>query len=159
MTDGDYKITIEGPETKVSRAVDEEVANSILTQLLGGGSPFTSTGQGTSTKNTREGNKESESSQTPNSVPVNEFMAGLNIDNNVDRIAAVALYLRDQLGQRSMNKDEIANWFQKSGQAAPKNLPRDIQSAVKKNLIAEDNNEGGQYFVTNTGENALRNTD
>ena len=50
-------------------------------------------------------------------------MAELNINNNVERIAAVALYLKDVQGSNRIDKDEITDWFQKAGLATPKNLP------------------------------------
>ena len=156
-----YKITIEGPGISVTREVEEKTAFSILSIALGNKSGSGLTEQEASISETNTGDEKStpSSETTTNDVSIGEFMADLKIGNNVERIAAVALYLKDVQGSNRMKKDEVTDWFQKAGLVAPKNLPRDIQSAVKKRLIAEDNNDSERYFVTQTGERTLRATD
>lgn len=145
----------------MTRDVQEEVALSILSIALGNKSGFVQTERTAKTEDTSTGDEKStpSSREATSDVSIGEFMADLKIDNNIDRITAVALYLKDELDRSRMEKDEINDWFQKAGHAAPKNLSRDINSAVKKRLIAEDNSNSGRYFVTATGEKALRATD
>jgi hypothetical protein len=152
-----FKVTVEGPGTNVTREIKEEVAFHIIAMAFGNKGGLGPAGPASG--DDKAGTKVGEQPPNPkitSKVSIGEFMADLKIDSNVERIAAVALYARDVLGQSRIEKSEITDWFQRAGHPAPKNLPRDIQSAIKKRLIAEDNSETGLYFVTATGEKELR---
>ena len=92
-------------------------------------------------------------------MAIGEFLADLNIDNNADRIAAIALYLKEQLDQPLISRDELPSWFQRAGETIPKNLVRDLTTAIKQKVVAEDHTSAGHYYITGTGEKKLRSTD
>lgn len=88
-----------------------------------------------------------------------EYLDDANPGNNFERIAAVALYHREVLGQARVPRDDIPKWFQRAGRAVPKNLSRDIRYALKRGLIAEDHAEADKYYVTRKGEELLRSSE
>ncbi|MDP9200534.1 MAG: hypothetical protein M3P26_01195 [Gemmatimonadota bacterium] len=92
------------------------------------------------------------------SVTIGEFISDLNVKNNAERIAAIALFMDEQQDQRLVPKEDFPSWFQRSGEAPPKNLIRDLQTAVARRLVSEDHSKAGYYFVTKTGTDLLRGT-
>lgn len=85
-----------------------------------------------------------------------EFLDEVQPGNNFQRIAAIALYRRDYLGEDSVSRDELPKWFQKAGRPAPKNIARDIRWALKRGLVAEDPEQDDLYYVTKKGVDELR---
>jgi hypothetical protein len=84
-------------------------------------------------------------------------MSELVINSNDERIAAIALYLREIDHQSQVTKEELPGWFQRAGEAAPANPTRDLKRAVSNKLLAEDTNTADSYYVISTGANKLRN--
>lgn len=145
MSEKAFKVAISGPGISIEREVEEGVIPRLVAILVGGTSPAGSDSAASSAA------RESSSGTT-----IAEFLADLNISGNAERIAGIALFLRDVLKRNRVRRDELAEWFQRAGEPAPRNLPRDIRSAVTQRLIAEDHARTGEYLVTETGVRALQ---
>lgn len=72
------------------------------------------------------------------------------------KIAVLAKYLYDQLGQSSFSPDELRIYFKKMGDE-PKNFLRDLKKAVELQYIVLSNEGNNQYELTDKGSNAVQN--
>lgn len=161
MPDKEFKLEIKGPGVNISQDLDGKQVLRVLSIAFGDGSEPEINNQNLAqggSSGGKEGAGSSETEATSANVSIGEFMADLQISSNIDRIAAVALYLREQLNKPQITKDDVPDWFKRAGEAAPKNLARDLSNAVRRKLIAEDPNNPGHYYVTATGEKNLRNS-
>ncbi|MGI9180035.1 MAG: hypothetical protein ACR2H9_06000 [Longimicrobiaceae bacterium] len=161
MSERPYKITVEGEGTKIEREINQNQLLQVLAVILGGG--------GVTAQMPIAAGVEVEDGGVSHTAPhpgavrnrtadqtVGEFLSRCNAGSNAERIAGIALYLEEHLGEASITKDALPTWFRKAGLPIPKNFPRDIAQAVKRNLIAEEHDQDGQYFVTGTGKQHLR---
>lgn len=160
-----YQVTIEGEGTRIERRIDQHQLLRVLSVVLGTGGggvaesgalggasgPSPSAGSASATAVSARGRQ---GDQT-----IGEFLSGCNAGSNAERIAGIAMYLQEYLGDESVSKDALPTWFRKAGLPIPKNLPRDLAAAVKKNLIAEEHDQDGLYYVTGTGKHHLRGRD
>lgn len=161
MSELPYRVTVEGEGTRIEREIGQEQLLRVLAVILGGaGAPLHHpVGGGVAAEAGSAGTSTPAASPArsrPTDLTVGEFLNGCNAAGNAERIAGIAMYLEEQLGEGSVSKDVLPTWFRKAGYAIPKNLSRDISTAVKKNLIAEEHDQAGQYFVTVTGKQHLR---
>lgn len=147
MEDQPYSVRVSGPGLEMTKSVDQHVALNVLNVVMGG-TPSASAGVTQVRGTSGQGNGPK--------VTVGEFLASLTLKNNQDRIAGIALYLREYQDRDRVTRDELSSWFQRAGEAAPKNLNRDLRSAVKSKLVAEDHERAGEFFVTATGESRVR---
>lgn len=144
MSEKPFKVLVQGPGMSIEREIGEGVLPRLLSLLIG------------------DAAQEAASSGAPGAVQreggtsVGEFLSDLNISSNPERIAGIALFAREVLGRDRIQRDELPEWFQRAGQPAPKNLLRDLKTAVAQRLIAEDHTRAGEYLVTDTGTKTLR---
>lgn len=160
MADGAFKVTVQGPDINVTREVSEGLALRIVSLAIGSGSESAAPERSATTESSTSPNAvaPAQSGQEATPESVGEFMSELNINGNSERIAAIALYLRDTKGQPQVTKEELPEWFQRAGEVAPGNLTRDLKKAISDKLLAEDTNTEDSYYVTSTGVNKLRNS-
>lgn len=136
----EFVIKVTGPGIDVSQKVDGPTALSTL-QLLWGPADLPAA-LPVAHQRTRG---------SVGQVAVGEFLSGLHVTNNPEKIAGIALYAREHLGQDRIQKAEVLDWFATAGEPAPRNLTRDLQNAISRRLIAEDHAKRGHYYVTQTG--------
>ena len=79
-------------------------------------------------------------------------------------ISQFTLYANTRRGRRpsfteAAQPDEAGALFQRAGEVPPKNTSRDVNTAVKKRLIAEDAGNPGCYRITKTGEKSISRTE
>lgn len=140
--DSPYSVKLSGPGLELTKAVDQHVALRVLEVVMGD----------VNTVPTRPGGLQPGREDIRPETTIGEFLAGLTLRNNQDRIAGIALYLRDHLGEIRVPRDDFPIWFQRAGEPAPKNPIRDLNRTVAKKLIAEDHERPGEFFITSTGE-------
>jgi hypothetical protein len=145
MSEKVFKVKVQGPGISIEREVAEMALARLLPLLLLPDSPMTP-----------EDLPSSSDQRTASNITIGEFLSDLNIRSNPERIAGIALFLREALDRETVARDELPAWFQRAGQPAPKNLIRDVKAAVAQRLIAEDHARGGEYLVTETGVRTLR---
>jgi hypothetical protein len=144
----DFSIQIEGPGLTLKREVEEAVVLRILGVLLGSKAQtmFTQTS----------------GLQSPAAPPVvvanlgespREYLDRAGAKTNPEKITALGLYLRAQ-GAESFTPRNLRDLFVSAGEAAPRNLPRDIKNTVRAGLLAARPDQPDNYYVTNRGEAA-----
>jgi hypothetical protein len=85
-----------------------------------------------------------------------EYLHSVGAKKNPQRILAIAAYLRD-LGQDRVSKAEIKSRFPEAGEKVPGNYPRDFTNAIKNRWLAQAPDKKDSYYVTRTGDTALKN--
>jgi hypothetical protein len=144
----DFSIHIEGPGLTLNREVEEALVLRILGILLGSKAQtmFTQTS----------------GLQSPAAPPVvvanlgespREYLDRAGAKTNPEKITALGLYLRAQ-GSESFTARSLRDLFVSAGEAAPKNLPRDIKDTVRAGLLAARPDQPDNYYITNRGETA-----
>jgi hypothetical protein len=138
-----YKVSIQGEGISIERDAPAAILPRLLALLIGdsSGSP------------TPDGHAAPRSEAK---TSIAEFLTELNISSNPERIAGIALFVREILGRDRVARDELPEWFQRAGQPAPRNLIRDVKNAVAQRLITEDHARAGEYLVTESGIRAVR---
>jgi len=58
-------------------------------------------------------------------------------------------------GKETFVREDIKARFQSARERLPANFPRDFSVAIGKGLIAEDHTNGGYYYVTKKGVQAV----
>lgn len=86
---------------------------------------------------------------------VGEFLARHQAQRNVEKIAAIAQFLKDS-GQERFSSDQIKEQFPRAGEKVPGNYPRDFRWAIQSKWIAEDHQNPKTYYITNTGSGAVK---
>jgi hypothetical protein len=82
----------------------------------------------------------------------NEFVQAANPVRHLDKITALAVYLKRARSQDSFSADDIKKLYPAAGLGSPSSLYRELNKAVRAGFIAK--HEDGSYYVTGTGETA-----
>lgn len=154
---GDFTVEIEGPGMSVVRQTDGATVAGVVRLLFAGenGNGLESMLVDKATADNGRAAGEGPPAEEPQ-ISIGEFLDQVGASNNFQRIAAIALYHREHLGEQFVAQRDLPGWFERAGRSAPKNLSRDVREAIKRRLIAERTEEDGQLFVTGTGEEQLR---
>lgn len=154
---GEFTVEIDGPGMSVTRQTDGATVAGVVRLLFAGenGSGLESVLVDKATAGNGEVTAHNAPAEEPQ-ISIGEFLDQVGATNNFQRIAAIALYHREYLGERFVEQQDLPTWFERAGRSAPKNLSRDVREATKRRLIAERTEEEGQLFVTGTGEEQLR---
>lgn len=91
----------------------------------------------------------------PTKVSLREFLDEAKATTKPDQIVAIGQYMSVHEGKDVFTRDEIKSRFQSARERLPSNFPRDFGTAIAKGLIAEDHAEGGKYYVTKKGIQAV----
>lgn len=148
VKDTEFVIVVTGPGVDVKKNVDGPTALHALQLLWSPADVAPSQGPIGSKPTTRR--------STGAQVAIGEFLSSLHATNNPEKIAGIALYVRDHLGQDRIQRADVLDWFATAGEGAPRNPTRDFQNAINRKLIAEDHAKRGHYYVTGTGVEHLR---
>lgn len=89
-----------------------------------------------------------------NMMTPRQFINQAGAKTNVQKIAVIAKYLKDQ-GREVFVRSEIVEEFRRAGEVSPKNIGRDIKEAVIAGYICESPDQTGEYYLTNEGEEAV----
>lgn len=158
MSDAMYKLSITGPGVAIERDITDGQLIQIVSIALGSESWPVVPPSGNLPVDLEVSAPDSRSAPPSTQKPklsIREFISSLKTDSNPARIAAIALYIREHLGEDRLDRGSIANWFTKAGLSVPRNLPRDIQNAVRQGLIAVDPQSSDRFYVTAKGEKEL----
>ncbi|MGH7879905.1 MAG: hypothetical protein ACREQD_10470, partial [Candidatus Binataceae bacterium] len=82
-----------------------------------------------------------------------EYLDRSGAKANPSKITALGLYLRAQETE-SFTSRNIRDLFVAAGEAAPKNLSRDINRAIQAGWLASRPDQTDAYYITNRGEGA-----
>jgi len=84
------------------------------------------------------------------SLALNEFCQSMNLTNNYDRIAAIAVYLK-QNSQLNLFRKDVKDLFARAGFPPPAGVDRDLRETVKKGWISKLPNSDDEFFPTGKG--------
>lgn len=110
--------------------------------------------QGQSRISKAENNFIDEGSVRPLSSP-REAVLDSGAKTNAQKILILGQYIADRDGTDEFAPAELKTLFVKAGEAAPRNLARDIRDAIRAGYITESIETTGVYVVTNTGRKAI----
>jgi hypothetical protein len=142
-----YDLQLKGDGISVSRRVSQSVALQIISVAMGA----TDIGSGTAIQAPRT-THQPRSGQV---IAIREFLNNSSAKSNPDKITAIAIYLRDHLQRETFSREDVKSLFRKAGEPVPGNYARDFALAVSSGWIAEAHDTSGEYYVTNSGQQAL----
>jgi len=161
MTTSDVvKVTLDGAGLKLEREVPKEIGEQIAVLIFSGGAMGGSAGATGSSATALKGASGAGAAGPANlgsaaALSVREFLNGSDAKRSPDKIAAIGVYLKDHNHKDLFTKDDVQKGFEDAGEPVPGNLPRDVKWAVKAGWIAPKSGAAGQYYVTNTGRDAV----
>ncbi len=150
-----YSLTVTGRGVTVKRTITDDQLVTVLGIVLGGTPMVANTMAPTAMTGLRTQGS-SRGSGRP-AVALREFLNQAAPKTFPQKLVVLALYQRESQGKDFTGRDEFKALLQRAGEGIPKNLGRDISNAVKAGWLEEDHEELGRYYVTRTGEEAVRN--
>lgn len=146
-----YALVLEGNGITIKRDVPESVARAVTALVMGGApaapSPQTAVAAGFAGAPTASlGGRQS----------VREYLNEVSPKRNAEKITAITAYLKEH-GQETVTRDQVKENFRKAGEPTPGNYHRDFTDALATGWIAEDHANAGNYYITSTGEAAIKN--
>lgn len=140
-----FALSLKGNGVSIEKDVDRRTALTIVTAVMGEGGVAAQLGAAS---------VGSASNPKPE-MSLREFLIDAAPSTNKERIVAIALYLLEQKGKETFSMDDIRGGFRSAREQLPKNLARDIGSALTGGWI-DGADQKGQYIVTNTGSEAVK---
>jgi hypothetical protein len=142
-----YELTLKGQGVEVDRKVDEEVALQILATVMGGGQV---TGARPPVRQ-----RPVQSRADGRGQALREYLDEVQPKRNVDKILAVASYLKVERGAETFGADDIKKQFRSASEPVPGNYSRDFRWAVAAGWVAPVSDEPGEFYVTKKGDEAV----
>jgi hypothetical protein len=144
MADGpdeDYALKLAGEGISIEKKVSKQVAMAVLAAVASGGAVAAAVER-----------VEADGQQRRKPPPsLREFLAESRASTNAVKITALGRYVCHYEGKENFSNDDIKEGFRRAREAIPKNISRDIGTAIKANLIAEAPGKAGRYYVTQKG--------
>lgn len=143
-----YKIKLTGPGLNVDRAISESLAQQIVVMSMGGAPiPGVTSHGGAAAPASPRG--------VTHDVSIAEYLNASQAKRSPDKIAAIAVYLRDHAGKSTFAISDLKKGFEDAAEGIPGNLPRDINWTKRLGWIAPKAGQRGAYYVTGTGAQAV----
>lgn len=146
-TEAVSKLSIEGSGLKFEREIPDAVVLKILKLVLTGG--------GAQGDDSQVDEDRPDSANTARREALAEYYRRVAPKKNPQRLTVIATYLEQTLGRSSFTPEDLRGQFRHVGESAPANLPRDFRDAVTEGWIAENHDSPGQYYVTQSGRDAV----
>ncbi|MDD3748173.1 MAG: hypothetical protein PHY81_04400 [Candidatus Bipolaricaulis anaerobius] len=159
MTDDRILVKVEGPGVNVERDVPVDVGLRVLELLLTGDLKFrgrAATSPRPETGEERETSDISASAGEGKLVSVRTYLNQHEPKRAPDKITAIGCYLKEHRGASNFTKDDLVKAFEEAAEPIPANPLRDLKWAVRIGWVAQKPGEKGVYYVTNDGEQAVR---
>lgn len=141
-----YDLSLTGEGITISRKVPQSVAREIVGLVLGGSQAAGSASSG--------GGKPSAVSDF-SQVSLREYLNEAEATKNPEIITAIVDYVMKTTKAKSVSNTDIKARFRDAGEPAPGNLARDLGLAKGSGWIASDPHERNNYFVTQSGRDAI----
>jgi hypothetical protein len=153
--DADYRLKLEGGGLSLDQKVDRATAVAIVNLVLGGGAPLSAPQPPAATTVTHGSAALDPAIQGTSTLSVGEFIAQVEAKRNPDKIVAMGVYMKEQ-GHTEFTPEDIKPLFQAAGEPTPANFARDYRWAQNAKWIAPAAANPKAFYVTNTGEDAVR---
>ncbi|MDQ3572065.1 MAG: hypothetical protein M3383_04310 [Actinomycetota bacterium] len=144
-----YELRLKGGGITVEREIDEEAALQILATVMGGGEALTAartTGKQSATTAARGPSR---------GRSLREYLDEVEPKRNVDKILAIASYLKVERDSETFDSNEVKKQFRSASEPVPGNYSRDFSWAVAAGWIAPAEDVPGDYYVTKKGDQAV----
>jgi hypothetical protein len=140
-SDKDFALKLVGEGISIDKKVSRQVAMAVVAAVLGGRAAAAPAELAEAHAQRR----------TLPGLSPREFLTESRASNNAEQITALGHYLCHHEGKENFSKGEIKEGFRRAHEVIPKNLPRDVGTAIKSGWIHEAPGLAGRYYVTNTG--------
>jgi hypothetical protein len=142
-----YALTLKGDGISISRDLDQATARAIVEIVLGGtpskGAPSHVSKSGAATLNGQR-------------ISLREALDAAEAKRMPDKIVTIGEYLISHAGQEDFTRDDIRARFRAAGEATPGNFGRDFAWTVSNGWVAEDPQNPGHFYITQTGMAAIQ---
>lgn len=149
-----YSLVVEGDGIKIERQIPEQLALQIISLVMGGSQPVLSVAKSFLPK--------PPTGIIPHSggmkLSLREFMDSAGAKRNPEKIVAIGAYLIQEHGQDGFTRKDVKALFKNAGEPLPGNYTRDFNWAVSNGWLAANPSAPNEYFVTNTGFEAIKNS-
>lgn len=139
------KLSIRGNGFTFDRDVPETVALQIM-KLVITGVAETDSGAGDAPRGERKGGRQQS---------LAEFFREVGPKKMREKLVTIAAYLHDIAGRDSFTPDELKAQFRGVKETAPANIHRDIGDTVGEAWFAEEPDQQGVYYITQSGLDAV----
>jgi hypothetical protein len=152
-----YTVELTGPGLSLKRSVHGQVALQIMGLVMTPGGVVPAQATGPAATGAARHSEPPGVSQPPAQPrrAVGEFVRSTGAKRNVDKFVAIGVWIEDELGQQNFTRDDVKSQFRGLGERAPQNMSRDFQSAVSLNWLAPDHNNPNNFWVTQSGRDAM----
>src|SRR5437016_8254406 len=143
MTDGteDFALTLVGDGISIEKKVDRQTAMAVVAAVLTGGAAVAAV----------ERMEPDDRPRAKLALSPREFLNESRASTNAEQITALGHYICHHEGKENFSNGDLRDAFRRAHEVIPKNIPRDVGSAIKAGCIHEAPGKSGRYYVTNTG--------
>jgi hypothetical protein len=142
-----YGFTLRGEDIDFAGNVDQRTAKSILDFVLGGESTRLPAAPAPGAEAQRPGT-------VLTRLSLREYLNVHTAKRIPEKITAIGEYLTTN-GAADFSKDEVLAQFRIAREAMPGNFNRDFNWAIATGWIAEDGQNPGRFYVTQSGKQAV----
>jgi hypothetical protein len=139
--DEEFALKLVGEGISIDKKVNRQIAMAVFAAVLGGGAAAVPA----------EPAEADDRPRTKPAVSPREFLTESRASSNAEQITALGHYMCDHESKENFSKEDIREGFRRAHEVIPKNLPRDVGTAIKAGWIHEAPGKAGRYYVTNTG--------
>jgi hypothetical protein len=139
--DEDFALTLVGDGISIEKRVNKQVAMAVVAAVLGNGPTAVAGGHRNADQRPL-----SRLASSPR-----EFLTDSGATNNPQKIVTLGYYICQNEESENFSNDDLREHFRKAHEAIPKNISRDLGSAIKAGWIHETPGKTGRYYITNTG--------
>jgi hypothetical protein len=167
MSDNEsYKVSIVGGGLTLERTVSRSIGEQVVMMILSGGAvaaspaaPPTPANPAPTPIHEQPPAPAATGSPHPShghQLSIREYLNDTQAKRVPDKIAAIGAFLATHQHKTDFTKADIIAQFEAASEPVPKNLPRDLKWTLKAGWIAERNAGNGSYYVTHTGQTAVK---
>lgn len=138
-----FSLKLVGDGISIERAVNKRIAMAIVAAMLSDGVIAAPIERPTALPSHHSNSKAVTSPR--------EFLTESRASSNAEQIAALGHFMCTCEAKESFSKDDLRECFRRAHEGIPKNLPRDVGTAIKAGWIHEAPGNAGLYYVTNSG--------
>lgn len=154
MTDK-FTLIIKGPKLNFEREIDGSLASRMLTIALTA-SPLSMDVELSSIGETAISSNLEAKQNSGTKASIGELITETRAKTNQQKILVIAKYIINHNGASHFTAKDIRLGFIQAREKLPGNFFRDLNQLIQTNWIAREH-VGGKYYITRTGETALKN--
>jgi hypothetical protein len=146
-----YTISVDGPDHKFKRAIDEAMANRILNLIMTGSLPAGG-GEAAGSGSSGTARAGAGAAAIPSGLNPKQFIASKKPKTQYERVACIADYLTNARNTPQFDNDAIAALNTEAAQAPIKNIGAILRDTAQKYGYLSAAGNGGNKQITVLGE-------